>query len=132
MNAALRLGLTALFDLPGEVGGADNYLLEPNSDLGRWAAAPGVVLVALAAIPRGGKIVGTLADVDTEPKFSISSAGPMLRVPPKFLELHSGVKPEEPIDAHSVQPYYTLLLAREAGMTISIRATAEEIVLAAA
>lgn len=91
-----------------------------------------LVLVALAAIPRGGKIVVTLADVDTEPKFSISSAGPMLRVPPKFLELHSGVKPEEPIDAHSVQPYYTLLLAREAGMTISIRATAEEIVLAAA
>ena len=55
----------------------------------------------------------------------------MLRVPPKFLELHSGHKPEEPIDAHSVQPYYTLLLAREAKMTISIHATAEEIVLSA-
>ena len=55
----------------------------------------------------------------------------MLRVPPKFLELHSGNKPEEPIDAHAVQPYYTLLLAREAGMTISIHATAEEIVLTA-
>ncbi|TIU40646.1 MAG: histidine phosphotransferase, partial [Mesorhizobium sp.] len=61
-----------------------------------------------------------------------ASAGPMLRVPPKFLELHSGHKPEEPIDAHSVQPYYTLLLAREAGMTISIHATPEEIVLSAA
>ncbi|TIU68172.1 MAG: histidine phosphotransferase, partial [Mesorhizobium sp.] len=58
-----------------------------------------------------------------------SASGPMLRVPPKFLELHSGHKPEEPIDAHSVQPYYTLLLAREANMTISIHATAEEIVL---
>ena len=56
----------------------------------------------------------------------------MLRVPPKFLELHSGHKPEEPIDAHSVQPYYTLLLAREANMTISIHATADEIVLTAA
>ena len=56
----------------------------------------------------------------------------MLRVPPKFLELHSGNKPEEPIDAHSVQPYYTLLLARESGMTISIHASAEEIVLTAA
>ena len=41
-------------------------------------------------------------------------------------------KPEEPIDAHSIQPYYTLLLAREAGMTISIRASAEDIVLTAA
>ena len=56
----------------------------------------------------------------------------MVRVPPKFLELHSGNKPEEPIDAHAVQPYYTLLLARESGMTISIHASAEEIVLTAA
>ena len=56
----------------------------------------------------------------------------MVRVPPKFLELHSGDQPEEPIDAHAVQPYYTLLLAREAGMTITIRATADEIVLTAA
>ena len=58
-------------------------------------------------------------------------AGPMLRVPPKFLELHSGNRPDEPIDAHTVQPYYTLLLARESGMTISIHASAEEIVLTA-
>ena len=36
---------------------------------------------------------------------------------------------KRPIDAHAVQPYYTLLLAREAGMTISIRAAADEIVL---
>ena len=41
-------------------------------------------------------------------------------------------KPEEPIDAHSVQAYYTLLLARESGMTISIRASADDIVLTAA
>jgi histidine phosphotransferase ChpT len=91
-----------------------------------------LVLVATGAIPRGGRITVTLEDLETQPKFSLAAAGPMVRVPPKFLELHSGNKPQEPIDAHSVQPYYTLLLAREAGMTISIRATAEEIVLAAA
>jgi histidine phosphotransferase ChpT len=91
-----------------------------------------LVLVALAAIPRGGKITVTLEDVQTQPKFTLASSGPMLRVPPKFLELHSGRKPEEPIDAHSVQPYYTLLLAREANMTISIHANAEEVVLTAA
>jgi histidine phosphotransferase ChpT len=91
-----------------------------------------LVLVATGAIPRGGKITVTLEDLETQPRFTLASAGPMVRVPPKFLELHSGNKPEEPIDAHSVQPYYTLLLAREAGMTISIRATAEEIVLTAA
>ena len=90
-----------------------------------------LILVGNAAIPRGGKLVVALENLETEPRISISASGPMLRVPPKFLELHSGHKPEEPIDAHSVQPYYTLLLAREAGMTISIHATAEEIVLSA-
>ncbi|TJV07621.1 MAG: histidine phosphotransferase, partial [Mesorhizobium sp.] len=79
-----------------------------------------LILVANAAIPRGGKLTVTLENLDTEPRFALAASGPMLRVPPKFLELHSGNKPEEPIDAHSVQPYYTLLLAREANMTISI------------
>ncbi|WP_054311452.1 histidine phosphotransferase family protein [Mesorhizobium sp. 1M-11] len=91
-----------------------------------------LVLIANAAIPRGGRLSVTLEELETEPRFTLSASGPMLRVPPKFLELHSGGKPEEPIDAHSVQPYYTLLLARDAGMTITIRATADEIVLAAA
>jgi histidine phosphotransferase ChpT len=91
-----------------------------------------LILVANAAIPRGGRITVTLENLETEPRFTLSSSGPMLRVPPKFLELHSGHKPEEAIDAHAVQPYYTLLLAREAGMTISIHATSEEITLTAA
>lgn len=91
-----------------------------------------LILISIGTIPRGGKITVTLDDVETEPKFTLTSTGPMVRVPPKFLELHSGKKPEEPIDAHSVQPYYTLLLARESGMEISIRTTAEEIVLTAA
>ena len=90
-----------------------------------------LVLIANAAIPRGGRLSISLEELETEPRFTLAASGPMLRVPPKFLELHSGGKPEEPIDAHSVQPYYTLLLAREAGMTITIRATADEIVLLA-
>lgn len=90
-----------------------------------------LILIANAAIPRGGKITVELHDVETTPRFTLTANGPMVRVPARFLELHSGVKPEEPIDAHAVQPYYTLLLAREAGMTITIRASAEEIVLGA-
>jgi histidine phosphotransferase ChpT len=90
-----------------------------------------LILIANGAIPRGGRITVRLEELETEPKFTLSASGPMVRVPPKFLELHSGNRPEEPIDAHAIQPYYTLLLAREAGMTISIRATADEIILSA-
>ena len=90
-----------------------------------------LLLVANAAIPRGGRLRVALEAEGSNPAFTIAAEGPMLRVPPKFLELHSGGRPEEPIDAHSVQFYYTLLLARETGMQINIRATAEEIILSA-
>lgn len=90
-----------------------------------------LILIANGAIPRGGTVDVKLYDLEASPRFELISKGPMLRVPPKFLELHSGHTPEEPIDAHSIQPYYTLLMAKEAGMEIGIRATAEEIVLTA-
>jgi histidine phosphotransferase ChpT len=90
-----------------------------------------LLLTANGCIPRGGRLAVEISGTDQAPSFTLTAAGPMLRVPPKFLELHGGNRPDEPIDAHSVQPYYTLLLAREAGMSIGIRASADEIVLSA-
>ncbi len=90
-----------------------------------------LLLVANAAIPRGGEISVTLETDGEMPVFTLKATGPMMRVPPKFLDLHSGQAPEEPIDAHAVQPYYTLLLAEEANMTIGIHASSEDIVLKA-
>ena len=60
-------------------------------------------------------------------RISIKVSGPMLRVPPKFLEMHSEGKSSEPIDAHSIQAYYTLLMASESKMEISTKASPEEI-----
>lgn len=90
-----------------------------------------LILVANATIPRGGKLRVELISPETNPEFTITAAGPMIRVPAKFLELHAGNRPEEPIDAHSVQFYYTMLLALETGMAITLRASAEEIVIGA-
>ncbi len=87
-------------------------------------------LVAYGAIPRGGKIDVTLEDPETTPKFTLVAEGRMFRVPPKFVEIHSGTI-EEAIDAHSIQPYYTVLLASEAGMTLSAVANAENVVFTA-
>lgn len=88
-------------------------------------------LVAYGAIPRGGTIDVTLEDLETAPKYRLVCKGRMIRVPPKFLEIHSG-QLEEAIDAHAIQPYYTVLLAEEAGMKISCSANAEEVVFSAA
>lgn len=87
-------------------------------------------LVAYGSIPRGGSISVILEDLETAPKFTLKASGSMLRVPPKFLEIHSG-ESSEPIDAHSIQPYYTVLLAETAGMTLTSAAGAEDVVFTA-
>lgn len=75
-------------------------------------------VVAYGAIPRGGNIDVTLANPETDAVFDITVKGKMMRVPGKFAELLEG-RTEEEIDAHAVQPYYTLLLAEEAKMEVS-------------
>ncbi len=86
-----------------------------------------LILTGISSIPRGGNLDVVLEDVETDPKFCVKTRGRMLRVPQKFKALHEGIVPEEAIDAHSVQPYYTLLLAEEAGMDIIIDESEEEI-----
>lgn len=87
-------------------------------------------LIAYGSIPRGGTVEIVLEDLETAPRFKMTARGKMVRVPPKFLEIHSG-NAEEAIDAHSVQPYYTVLLADEAGMSISSTASPDEVTFSA-
>lgn len=75
-------------------------------------------LVAYGAIPRGGNVDVTLQNPETDAVFDITVKGKMMRVPGKFAELLEG-REEEDVDAHAVQPYYTLLLAEEAQMEVS-------------
>jgi len=94
-----------------------------------------LILVGNGSIPRGGTLDVTLENLPDAPVFRVTVAGKLLRVAPKFDELHTAAKygapPDEPIDAHSVQAYYTLLLADEAGMTIDVDETDERIVFTA-
>jgi histidine phosphotransferase ChpT len=76
-------------------------------------------LIAYASIPRGGSIDVVLEDLEARPHFIITVRGSMMRLSAKFVELCNGTNTEA-IDAHSIQPYYTVLLARESGMDINI------------
>ena len=87
-------------------------------------------LVAYGSIPRGGSITVELNDLETEPKFTLIAKGRMVRVPPKFLEIQNGSN-SEAIDAHSIQPYYTVLLADEAGMVMNSTVGPEEVTFTA-
>lgn len=87
-------------------------------------------LVAYGSIPRGGSLDVTLESPDSDAKFSIVAKGRMLRVPPKFAEICDGIL-EESIDAHTIQPYYTVLLADESGMELKYSIGEGEIIFTA-
>ena len=55
----------------------------------------------------------------------------MVRAPEKFLALNSGQRLDDPIDAHSVQYYYAVLMANEAGMKVDLSTDGEEIIIKA-
>lgn len=90
-----------------------------------------LIVLANTSIPRGGTIDLTLHHENRHSRFSLVCQGKMLYVPPKFMELHSGSTPAEPIDAHSVQFYYTLLLADLTAMPVNITVTTSEITFSA-
>lgn len=87
-------------------------------------------LIAYGAIPRGGSVDVFLENPEYDAAFRLVAKGRMMRVPPKFVELlSSGL--EEAVDAHTIQPYYTVLLAEEAGMELAVTSNEEEIVFTA-
>ena len=87
-------------------------------------------LIAYGAIPRGGSLSVNLENPEGDAVFTITVRGRMMRIPHKFTEINSGTV-EEAIDAHSIQPYYTVLLAQETGMALMARQTDDEITFTA-
>jgi histidine phosphotransferase ChpT len=78
-----------------------------------------LILLANQCVPRGGLITVTMAGDATSPSFELKVTGSTTKVPALVLDLASGRDPER-IDAHNVQPIYTLLLARESGMDLEV------------
>lgn len=91
-----------------------------------------LILIANGSIPRGGSLDLKIEVEGEKSKLKLTSKGKMLRIPQKFQDFLDGRMGEDPIDAHSVQYYYTLLLAKEAGMEIKVHMDDEKIVYKAA
>jgi histidine phosphotransferase ChpT len=90
-----------------------------------------LLLIASSAIPRGGKLtVDPIGEGETM-GFRLQAEGPNSRIPPKVEALLAGT-PDEPLDAHVIQPFYAGMIARAAGLKVSIASEGEAIVLTAA
>jgi histidine phosphotransferase ChpT len=90
-----------------------------------------MLLVALGAIPRGGEVVSSFENPNGETTFKIVATGKNARVPPVFLDFLNGTFTEN-LDAHAVQPLYTLKLAEAAGLKVSVNLEGESVIFTAA
>ena len=79
-----------------------------------------LVVIATNAVPRGGTI-DVVATGDAEAsQFTLTSKGTNARIPPHVEELLAGSPESGTVDAHGIQAYYAGLVARAAGMKVSI------------
>jgi histidine phosphotransferase ChpT len=87
-----------------------------------------LLMIASAAVPRGGEIkVDPIGDGETM-GFRLSSTGPNSRIPPHIEHLLAGT-PEQTLDAHHIQPFYAGMIARAAGLSVSVAQEGNAIVL---
>jgi histidine phosphotransferase ChpT len=77
-----------------------------------------LMMIAANAIPRGGKITFSLTNTPAGPTFIIECRGPNARIPQHSHELMQGKAEGGAIDSHAIQPYYTSLVAKAAGMAL--------------
>ncbi len=90
-----------------------------------------MLIVAGQSIPRGGTLTVEAIDAGDDLKFKIIAQGLNARVPNAVPFLLAGGAEGQTIDAHSIQPFYTGLLARQCGLTVTIVAEGDAIAVSA-
>jgi histidine phosphotransferase ChpT len=89
-----------------------------------------LLVMAGGTIPRGGSLmIEPLGEGDTM-GFKITSNGLNSRIPQAVPALLAG-EADNPIDAHAIQPFYTGLLARTCGVSVTVAPEGESIVVTA-
>ncbi|HEY7385604.1 MAG TPA: histidine phosphotransferase family protein [Beijerinckiaceae bacterium] len=80
-----------------------------------------LLVIATNAVPRGGTIdVKVTGDAEAS-EFVLTSKGLNARVPAHVEALLAGTPESGTVDAHAIQPFYTGMVARAAGMSVSLK-----------
>jgi len=90
-----------------------------------------LVLIAIAAIPRGGVIDVVFEGDAVTPTMTLRATGPHARIPTGVEDLLAGRSVDGTADAHSIQQVYAGLLARASGMTVSVVKEGDDVVFVA-
>lgn len=89
-----------------------------------------MIASAVTALPRGGDIEVAMAGSMASPSFVIRCRGAGARPPQHLVEFVEGAAPP-PLDAMSIQAYYTWRLSGTAGMALAIHKDGADVVLTA-
>lgn len=79
-----------------------------------------LLLIAQTAVPRGGTIEVILSVEGEQGRFRVVSKGLNARIPHAVPALLKGEPESGTVDAHSIQPFYTGLIAKAAKMTVEM------------
>ncbi len=90
-----------------------------------------LLMTATSTIPRGGVIQVKIEINGEQGQFRIRTKGPSARIPAHVEGLLKGESDTGTIDAHAIQPYYTGLIAKAAGMTISLVLEGDDVTITA-
>src|SRR5919199_1967476 len=75
-----------------------------------------LLVIATNAVPRGGTIDVVVTGNAEACEFVLTSKGLNARIPPHVEELLAGSPENGTVDAHSIQPFFTGMVSRAAGM----------------
>jgi len=89
-----------------------------------------MLIIAIATIPRGGRLAVDPVGDGESMGFRIVSSGLNARIPPAVPGLLAGSSENGRIDAHAIQPFYTGLLAKACGVIVSLTPEGEGVVVA--
>jgi len=78
-----------------------------------------LVMLAFMAVPRGGEIVVNADTANDETVIKLECTGLKARLAESVVKTLAGAAPEDGFDGRSVQPFYTGMIAREAGGRVS-------------
>lgn len=88
-------------------------------------------LIASASVPRGGAIVVDLTGEGDALAMRVEAKAANARLSHGAADILSGAAGAETIDARSIQPYFTALLARECRMTLQSSTAPQSVILSA-
>ena len=90
-----------------------------------------LLMIAANAAARGGKVTVTAERNDDETALRIVVEGDRAKCAPGIREVIAEGERPDPLDAHSVQPLYPQLLARQAEMAVTLSEEEDKVVLGA-